>query len=70
MRSIIIRIGDDISDLIAVRSVVEVIRMGRISRDGECYCFAAEFNENVMVFADKLKSDIFRVEKASFVEGL
>ena len=62
MGNIIIRIQDPaISDYDALLHVQTVIRDGRISDNGKCYCYVTRFQDGIVVFADKKKADIFNV---------
>lgn len=61
---IIITIRDDTPDLKAVNCVAAVMRQGRISTGGESYCYVAEFEDGIMVAADRTKTaDTFKVWK-------
>ena len=63
MTDIIIHKEDDISDYDALLHVQTVIRGGKVSRNGECYCYVTTFTDGIQVFADKKKADIFTVVK-------
>lgn len=63
MSDIIIHIDDDISDYDALTAVRAVVKLGRQSRNGECYTFVCEMQSGAVVIADRKKADIFRVEK-------
>jgi hypothetical protein len=59
--TIIIRKDDSISDFMALEYVQYVICSGRISSNGKSYCRATQFANDIIVYADKKKSDIFYV---------
>lgn len=63
MSNIIIHKSDSISDYDALLHIQTVIRDGRVSRNGECYAYVTEFQDGIIVYADKKKSDIFTVTK-------
>lgn len=63
MTDIIIHKEDNISDYDALLHVQAVIREGRISDNGRCYCYASEFYDGILVLADKKKADIFTVRR-------
>ena len=63
MSNIIIHKADDISDYEALLHVQTVIRDGRISKDGKSYCYVTIFSDDIIVYADKKKSDIFTVTR-------
>lgn len=65
MADIIIHKDDTLTDKEALEAVLQVVKEGRISRNGECYCFCAELANGTIVISDKKKADIFRVEKAN-----
>lgn len=62
-----IRIEDDIPDLTAIRCVEQVIKAGKISDNGKCYCYATTFStplgEVVVATLRNRKSPCFRVYK-------
>lgn len=62
MPDIIIHKPDDVSDYDALLHVQTVIRGGRVSRNGECYCYVTTFMDGFTVYADKKKADIFTVK--------
>lgn len=62
--NIIIHKADCISDYNALAYIQEVIRGGRISDNGKCYCYVTEFKDGTIVYADKKKSDIFTVTRS------
>ena len=64
MADIIIHKDNSISDTDALTAVLTIVEQGRISRNGECYCFCAELEDGIIVISDKRNADIFRVEKA------
>lgn len=64
---ILIHKSDAISDYDALLYIQSVIRNGRISNDGKCYCYVTEFKDGVIVYADKKKVDIFTVTKRRVV---
>ncbi len=61
--TIIIHKDDSISDFMALEYVQYVICSGRISSNGKSYCHAAQLANDIIVYADKKKSDIFYVTK-------
>lgn len=61
--TIIIHKDDSISDFMALEYVQYVICSGRISSNGKSYCYATQFVDDIIVYADKKKSDIFYVTK-------
>lgn len=63
MADIIVHKQDDISDYDALLHVQTVIRGGRISGSGTCYCYVTKFQDGVIVYANKKKADIFTVAK-------
>lgn len=63
MADIIIHKQDDISDYDALLHVQTVIRDGRVSGNGTCYCYVTKFADGFIVYADKRKADIFRVRR-------
>ena len=63
MSNIIIHKSDSISDYDALLHIQTVIHDGRVSRNGECYAYVTEFQDGIIVYADKKKSDIFTVTK-------
>lgn len=62
--NIIIHKDNNINDYEALTHVQAVIRGGRISDNGKCYCYVTEFKDGVIVYADKKKSDIFTVVRS------
>lgn len=64
MGKLIIENRTDMPDIEALWYVTEVMREGRISNDGEQYCYATTFNNrSVVVWTDlNKKSDRFVVE--------
>ena len=60
---IIINIEDGIPQTEALSYVWNVIRNGRISKNGESYCYVTTFQNGTVVIADKKKADIFNVRK-------
>lgn len=61
--TIIIHKDDSISDFMALEYVQYVICSGRISSNGKSYCHATQLANDIIVYADKKKSDIFYVTK-------
>ena len=55
--------SDTMSDYDALLHVQTVIRDGRVSNNGKCYCYVTRFRDGVIVYADKKKADIFTVIK-------
>ena len=61
-RRIIINIRDDTDTEKALFYVNSVIKMGRISENGNSYCYCSMFEDNVVVLAKATNSsDIFDV---------
>ena len=60
---IIINIQDDISQMDALEYVKSVMSLGRVSGDGNSYCYCSKFYDGTLVLADKKKSDIFYIRK-------
>ena len=54
---------DDISQLDALEYIKAVMSLGRVSGDGESYCYCSKFTDGTVVLADKKKSDIFYIRK-------
>ena len=52
-RRININIWGDVTEEEAVNRVAHVIGKGRVSNNGETYCFATRFNDSLVVVADK-----------------
>lgn len=63
MSDILIHKPDDISDYDALLHVQAVIRDGRVSDNGKCYCYVTQFSNGFIVYANKKKADIFTVTK-------
>lgn len=63
MSDILIHKPDDISDYDALLHVQTVIRDGRVSDNGRCYCYVTRFSDGFIVYANKKKADIFTVTK-------
>ena len=59
--NIIIHKDDTITDYDALLHIQTVIRGGRISDSGKCYCYVTTFDDGINVYADKKKADIFTV---------
>lgn len=62
--TIIIRKDDSISDFMALEYVQYVICNGRTSLNGKSYCCVTQIANDIIVYADKKKSDIFYVTKS------
>lgn len=61
---IILNIRDGIDPKLALELVLQVVSEGRISADGNCYCYATVFRKpKIAVIAENLKTgtDIFHV---------
>lgn len=66
MSRIIIDNQADLPDVTALQYVITVIRGGRVSDDGQCYCYASTFLDGVVVYASRNKaSDRFVVRRAA-----
>lgn len=67
MKEIRIKYDDDISDELASRLIWSVINQGKISNEGQSYCFATVFKvdgmEYKVVVNDKTKSTMFYITK-------
>lgn len=61
--SIIIRKADTITDYDALLHIQTVIRNGRISNNNS-YCNVTTFNDGIIVYANRKKSDIFTVVRS------
>lgn len=61
MTDILIHKADNISDRDALSHIQAVIREGRISDNGRCYCYVTTFSDGFIVYASKKKADIFTV---------
>lgn len=61
MSDIIIHKSDDISDYDALSHVQTVIRGGRVSKNQTSYAYVTFFKDDIVVYADRKKSDIFTV---------
>lgn len=70
MARLIINYDDDIPTPNALHYVRTVVDLGRISRDGDCYCYVTSFNDGTRVFAEvtKMGTDTFRVKKSESEE--
>jgi hypothetical protein len=63
---IIINIEDGISDLEAVGRVQQVIEQGKISNDGQSYCYGTSWSDLVVFTRDPRKgsdTQVFRVAR-------
>ena len=58
-----IKIEDSIDDLTAVRLVKQVIDQGKISNNGNSYCYLSIFDDIVVETRQYRKSPCFRVYK-------
>ena len=58
-----IRIEDNISDLVAISLVKEVIRRGKISNNGTSYCYLTVFGNICVETQQYRKTPCFRVYK-------
>lgn len=67
MSKFIIENRSAIPDTDAIRRVVRVVEMGRISNSGENYCYATAFTDCVVITDKNMKSDRFIV--TDLVEG-
>lgn len=63
MGRIIINYGDEVTDEEAIKYVLAVIKNGRISRGGECYCYCNLFTDERVVISDLTAAgtDVFRI---------
>ena len=63
-----ITIEDGINPVVALERVAEVVRDGRVSKNGTMYCYATQFSDDIMVAtAEYRKSDCFRVYKSKYL---
>ena len=66
-------IRDDIPLAVALQCVLEVVKGGRVSDDGESYCYATHFNTSAgwvwVITRTYRKSDCFLVVKHKDEEG-
>ena len=58
-----IKIEDNISDLVAISLVKEVIEEGKISNDGKSYCYLTLFGNIAVEARQYRKTPCFRVYK-------
>lgn len=58
-----IKIEDNISDLVAISLVKEVIRRGKISNNGTSYCYLTVFGKICVQARQYRKTPCFRVYK-------
>ena len=58
-----IRIEDNISDLVAINLVKEVIEQGKISNNGTSYCYLTVFGNICVETQQYRKTPCFRVYK-------
>lgn len=58
-----IKIEDNISDLVAISLVREVIRQGKISNNGTSYCYLTVFGNICVETQQYRKTPCFRVYK-------
>ena len=58
-----IKIEDNISDLVAITLVKEVIRQGKISNNGTSYCYLTVFGNICVETQQYRKTPCFRVYK-------
>ena len=66
---IIINIRDETTDEKALGCVLRVVKEGRLSDDGNCYCYVAECSDGMMVTANRTQtSDVFNVWKGKVIE--
>lgn len=66
---IIVRIRDDTPDDKAAACVLAVIKKGRISDNGNSYCYIAEFSDGTIVATHRAKTaDVFEVWKGREVD--
>lgn len=64
MREIRIKIDGDVHDLDALLYVAEVVKEGKISKNGECYCLATSFSNGTEVHTSpNAKTTLFYVWK-------
>ena len=62
-----IKIEDDIDDLTAVSLVKQVIEQGKISDNGNSYCYLSIFGDICVETRQHRKSPCFRVYKEVFL---
>ena len=55
-RRVTIQIFDGVTDERAAEVLLGVIRNGRISADGACYCYASTFSDGVVVVAHRTRA--------------
>jgi len=55
-RRITVQILDGVTDERAAEVLLGVIRNGRISADGACYCYASRFADGVVVVAHRTRA--------------
>ena len=58
-----IKIEDNIDDLTAINLVKRVIECGKISNNGNSYCYLTSFNDIIVETRQYRKSPCFRVYK-------
>lgn len=63
MANIIINKREGVTDEEALYYVSHVVRQGKISDNGNCYCYVTKFYDGVVVLAEKKKADVFTVYK-------
>lgn len=62
MEKMHITIEDGINSVVALRHVAEVVRGGRVSKNGTMYCYATLFPDDIKVVTKEYrKSDCFEV---------
>ena len=64
-----IKIEDNIDDLTAVRLVKQVIERGKISNNGNSYCYLTVFDDIVVETRQYRKTPCFRIYKRIYNEA-
>lgn len=64
-----IKIEDNIDDLIAVSLVKQVIERGKISNNGNSYCYLSVFDDIVVETRQYRKTPCFRIYKRIYNEA-
>ena len=63
MANIIINKREGVTDEEALYYVSIVVRQGKISDNGNCFCYVTKFYDGVGVVAENKKADVFTVYK-------
>ena len=67
--SMTIKIEDNIDDLIAISLVKQVIEQGKISNNGNSYCYLTVFDDIVVETRQYRKTPCFRIYKRIYNEA-